>query len=78
VIVPVGAADIDDVAALIAAEVPLQREPSAGDEVVSWWRPIIAPFRGDRDAVTRWRWRRSAIPRGRARDGDAEAEWRDA
>jgi ribosomal protein L11 methyltransferase len=83
-VVPVGAADVDDVAALIASEV---RAASAGteqrgDEVVFWVAAEAAPgaLAELRDALARWQAGGIAVDPARARIADAmpEAEWRDA
>ena len=84
VVVPVGAADVDDVAALIAAEVPAAGAGTEqrGDEVVFWVATPDAPAALDqlRDAVTRWQAGGLAGDPSRVRLAAAmpEAEWRDA
>jgi ribosomal protein L11 methyltransferase len=84
VVVPVGAADVDDVAALIASEVPLAvaGTEQRGDEVVFWVAADAAPaaLAEVRDAVTRWQIAGLAVDPARVRIAEAmpEAEWRDA
>lgn len=84
VIVSVGAADVDDVAALIASEVSAAAAGTEqrGDEVVFWVAAADAPAALDeaRDAVTRWRAGGLAVDPARVRLAAAmpEAEWRDA
>jgi ribosomal protein L11 methyltransferase len=84
VIVPVGAADVDDVAALIALEVPAAAAGTEqrGDEIVFWVSPEDAAgaLAQARDAATRWAAGGMAIDPARARVAAAmpEAEWRDA
>jgi len=84
VIVPVGAADVDDVAALIALEVPAAAAGTEqrGDEVVFWVAPedAAAALAQARDAATRWQANGAAIDPARVRVATAmpEAEWRDA
>jgi ribosomal protein L11 methyltransferase len=84
VIVPVGAADVDDIAALIAAEVAAAAAGTEqrGDEVVFWVAcdgaaPALLEAR---DAVARWQAHGAAVDPARVRISDAvpEAEWRDA
>ncbi|MGE0548652.1 MAG: 50S ribosomal protein L11 methyltransferase [Kofleriaceae bacterium] len=84
VVVPVGAADVDDIAALIATEIPAAAAGTEqrGDEVVFW-----APA-GDAEAVLaetraiigRWHAAGSAVDPAKVRIASAmpEAEWRDA
>lgn len=84
VIVPVGAADIDDVAALIAAEVSAAAAGTEqrGDEVVFWVSAdsAAAALAETRDAVTRWQAGGASVDPARIRLATAmpEAEWRDA
>jgi ribosomal protein L11 methyltransferase len=84
VIVSVGAADVDDVAALIALEVPAAAAGTEqrGDEVVFWVSPEDAAAALDqtREAATRWAAGGVAIDPARVRVAEAmpEAEWRDA
>ncbi len=84
VIVPVGAADVDDVAALIALEVPAASAGTEqrGDEVVFWVSPedAAAALAQARDAASRWQANGAAIDPSRIRIATAmpEAEWRDA
>jgi len=78
VVVPVGAADVDDVAAWIAAEVPAAAAGTEqrGDEVVFWVarEALAAALVQTREAVARW------VDPARVRSAEAvpEAEWRDA
>jgi ribosomal protein L11 methyltransferase len=81
IVVPVGAADIEDVAALIADEVPAAGAGTEqrGDEVV-FWVPIgevAAALTSTRDAVTRWAANGAALDPARVRSAAAiaEAEW---
>lgn len=84
IVVPVGAADVDDVAALIASEVPSAAAGTEqrGDEVVFWVAADDAPraMAEARDAVTRWQAGGLAVEPARVRVAEAmpEAEWRDA
>ena len=84
VVVPVGAHDVDDVAALIASEVTAAAAGTEqrGDEVVFWVRPddAGAALAEVRDAVTRWQAGGLAVDPARVRAAAArpEAEWRDA
>lgn len=84
VVVPVGAADVDDVAALIASEVSAASAGTEqrGDEVVFWVAEADAPaaLTEIRDAVTRWQAGGLAVDPARVRLAAAmpEAEWRDA
>ena len=84
VIVSVGAADVDDVAALMASEVPAAAAGTEqrGDEVVFWVAAPDAPaaLAQARDAVTRWQAGGLAVDPARVRVAQAmpEAEWRDA
>lgn len=84
VIVPVGAADVDDVAALIAAEVAAAAAGTEqrGDEVVFWVPADSAAIAlaEVRDAVTRWQAGGAAVDPTRVRLAIAmpESEWRDA
>lgn len=84
VVVSVGAADIDDIAALIASEVSAAAAGTEqrGDEVV-FWVPApeaAAALTEARDAVTRWQAGGLAVEPARVRLAAAmpEAEWRDA
>jgi len=84
VIVSVGAAHVDDVAALIASEVPSAAAGTElrGDEVV-FWVPAAgatAAIAEARDAVTRWQAGGLPVDPARVRLAAAmpEAEWRDA
>ncbi len=84
IIVPVGAADVDDVAALIASEVPAAAAGTEqrGDEVVFWVdaSALAGALAETRDAVARWAANGAAIDPARVRTAAAmpEAEWRDA
>jgi ribosomal protein L11 methyltransferase len=84
IIVPVGAADVDDVAALIADEVPAAASGTEqrGDEVVFWVAAtdVAAALAETRDAVARWAAGGAALDPARVRTAAAlpEAEWRDA
>ena len=84
VVVPVGAQDVDDVAALIASEVPSASAGTEqrGDEVVFWVDRADAAvaLSEARDAVTRWQANGAAVDPGRIRIATAlpESEWRDA
>lgn len=84
IVVPVGAADVDDVAALIASEL---RSAAAGteqrgDEVVFWVAAAdaAAAVTETRDAVARWQANGAAVDPAKVRVAAAvpEAEWRDA
>ena len=84
VVVPVGAADVDDVAALIASEVASAAAGTEqrGDEVVFWVAAEAVPsaLAEVRDAVARWQAGGLAVDPARVRTAAAvpEAEWRDA
>ncbi|HEY5924189.1 MAG TPA: 50S ribosomal protein L11 methyltransferase [Kofleriaceae bacterium] len=84
IIVPVGAADVDDVAALIADEIPAAAAGTElrGDEVVFWVAAadVAAALDATRDAVTRWAAGGAAVDPAKLRTASAmpEAEWRDA
>ena len=84
VVVAVGAADVDDVAALIASEVSAAAAGTEqrGDEVVFWvaGEAAAAALAETRDAVTRWQANGAAVDPARVRLATAmpEAEWRDA
>src|SRR5689334_12721877 len=84
IIVPVGAADVDDVAALIADEIPAAAAGTEqrGDEVVFWVAStdVAAALAETRDAVSRWAAGGVAVDPTRVRIASAlpEAEWRDA
>lgn len=84
IVVPVGAADVDDVAALIALEVPAAAAGTEqrGDEVVFWVAPedAASALAQARDAATRWQANGATIDPARVRTATAmpEAEWRDA
>jgi ribosomal protein L11 methyltransferase len=84
VIVPVGAADVDDVAALIAEELPAAAAGTEqrGDEVV-FWVPLAdgeAALAQTRAIVARWQEQGASVDAARVRLASAmpEAEWRDA
>lgn len=84
IIVPVGAADVDDVAALIASEVPSAAAGTEqrGDEIVFWVAADqVAPALAEtRDAVARWAAGGAAVDPARVRSAEAmpEEQWRDA
>src|SRR5260221_8959046 len=84
VVVPVGAADVDDIAALIASEVKAAAAGTEqrGDEVVFWVDAADAAsaLAETRDAVARWAAGGAAVDPARVRTAAAmpEAEWRDA
>jgi ribosomal protein L11 methyltransferase len=84
IIVPVGATDVDEIAALIADEVPAANAGTElrGDEVVFWVPApeVAAAISQTRDAVTRWAAGGAAVDPARVRSAAAmpEAEWRDA
>jgi ribosomal protein L11 methyltransferase len=84
IIVPVGAADVDDVAALIADEVAAASAGTEqrGDEVVFWVAAdqVAGALAETRDAVARWQAGGAAVDPARVRTAAAmpEAEWRDA
>jgi len=84
IIVPVGAADVDDIAALIASEVPAAAAGTEqrGDEVVFWVAAdaMAAALAETRDAVARWQAGGAAVDPTSVRTASAmpEAEWRDA
>ncbi len=84
VIVPVGAADVDDIAALIASEVPAAAAGTEqrGDEVVFWVSRDAgaAALIETRDAIARWQAHGAAVDPARVRLSAAvpESVWRDA
>ena len=84
IIVPVGAADVDDVAALLASDVRAAAAGTEqrGDEIVFWVDPadVASALQETRDAVTRWAANGANLDPSRVRTADAmpEAEWRDA
>jgi ribosomal protein L11 methyltransferase len=84
VVVPVGAADVDDVAALIVSEIlaAAAGTEQRGDEVVFWVPADAAAgaLAEARDAVARWQAAGFAVDSARVRLAEAmpEAEWRDA
>jgi ribosomal protein L11 methyltransferase len=84
IVIPVGAADVDDVAALIASEIPAARAGTEqrGDDVVFWVREADAEaaLATTRDAAARWQASGLAVDPARVRIATAmpEAEWRDA
>jgi len=83
-IVQVGAADVDDVAALIASEISAASAGTEqrGDEVVFWvpGEQAAAALDETRDAVMRWQAGGIAVDPARVRLASAmpETEWRDA
>lgn len=84
VIVQVGAADVDDVAALVASEISAAAAGTEqrGDEVVFWVEvdAAAAALTETRDAVMRWQAAGLAVDPAKVRIASAlpEAEWRDA
>jgi ribosomal protein L11 methyltransferase len=84
IVVPVGAADVEDVAALVATEVPSAAAGTEqrGDEIVYWVPVDDAPgaLEALRAAVARWAAAGLALDPDRVRTTAAapEAEWRDA
>lgn len=84
VVVPVGAADVDDIAALIASDIPAAAAGTEqrGDEVVFWVSSEDAPeaLATTRDAVASWQAQGAAVDAAKVRLATAmpEAEWRDA
>ena len=84
IIVPVGAADVDDVAALIASDVGAAAAGTEqrGDEIVFWVDAAVvaSALAEPRDAVARWAAGGAALDPARVRTATAmpEAEWRDA
>lgn len=84
IIVPVGAADVDDIGALIAVEVPAAAAGTEqrGDEIVFWVAEpdVASALAQTRDAVTRWAAGGASVDPTRVRTATAmpEAEWRDA
>jgi ribosomal protein L11 methyltransferase len=84
IIVPVGAADVDDVAALIADEIPAAAAGTElrGDEVVFWVPEgdVSAVLLETRDTCARWAAAGLAVDATRVRTAAAmpEAEWREA
>ncbi len=84
VVVPVGAADVDDIAALIASEVVAAAAGTEqrGDEVVFWVdrADSAVALEATRDAVARWQAQGAAVDAAKVRIEQAlpEAEWRDA
>jgi len=84
IIVPVGAADVDDVAALIASEVSAARAGTEqrGDEIVFWVdaADVAGALAETRDAVARWAAGGAALDPARVHSAAAmpESEWRDA
>jgi ribosomal protein L11 methyltransferase len=84
VVIPVGAQDVDDVAALIASEVPSAAAGTEqrGDEVVFWVdrADAAAALTETRDAVTAWQANGAAVDPAKVRIATAlpESEWRDA
>jgi ribosomal protein L11 methyltransferase len=84
IIVPVGASDVDDVAALIASEVSSAAAGTEqrGDEIVFWVASadVASALAETRDAVARWAAGGAALDPARVRTAAAmpESEWRDA
>ena len=83
-IVQVGAADVDDVAALVASEIPAAAAGTEqrGDEVVFWVEAdaAAAALADTRDTVMRWQAAGLAVDAAKVRLATAmpETEWRDA
>jgi ribosomal protein L11 methyltransferase len=83
-IVQVGAADVDDVAALIASEIPAAAAGTEqrGDEVVFWVAAGDGPaaLAETRDAIARWQAAGLAVDPAKVRLASSmpETEWRDA
>ena len=84
IVVPAGAADVDDVAALVASEVAAASAGTEqrGDEIVFWVArdQVDAALAETCEAVARWADGGLAVDPARVRRADAmpEAEWRDA
>jgi ribosomal protein L11 methyltransferase len=84
IVVPVGAADVDDIAALIASEIPAAAAGTEqrGDEVVFWVAAdaVAGALADTRDAVARWAAGGAAVDPARVRTAAAmpEEQWRDA
>jgi len=84
IVVPVGAADVDDIAALIASEIPAAAAGTEqrGDEVVFWVAAsdVASALSDTRDAVTRWAAGGASVDPARVRSAAAmpEEQWRDA
>ncbi len=84
IIVPVSAADVDDVAALLASDVKAAAAGTEqrGDEIVFWVDPadVASALAETRDAVARWAAGGAALDPSRVRTAAAmpETEWRDA
>ena len=84
VIIPVGARDVDDVAALVATEIAAAAAgiEQRGDEIVFWVAAdaAVAATEQARDAAARWAAGGLAVDPARVRVAAAmpEAEWRDA
>jgi ribosomal protein L11 methyltransferase len=84
IVIPVGAADIDDIAALIASEISAAAAGTEqrGDEVVYWVRQddTERALAETREAVARWQAGGLSVDPARVRAASAvpEAEWRDA
>lgn len=84
IVVSVGAADVDDIAALIAAEIPAAAAGTEqrGDEVVFWVAAsdVASALADTRDAVARWAAGGASVDPARVRSATAmpEEQWRDA
>lgn len=84
IVVPVGAADVDDIAALIASEIPAAAAGTElrGDEVVFWVgaSDVASALADTRDAVARWAAGGASVDPARVRTAAAmpEEQWRDA
>jgi len=81
IIVPVGAAEVDEIAALIAEEVPAAAAGTEqrGDEVVFWVpvQLVAAALTSTRDAVAKWAANGASVDPTKVRSASAigEAEW---
>ncbi|HEY4183071.1 MAG TPA: 50S ribosomal protein L11 methyltransferase [Kofleriaceae bacterium] len=84
IVVPVGAAEVDDISALVVAEIAhaAAGAEQRGDEVVFWVAAEAAPvaLADAKDAATRWAANGAQIDPAKIRMATAlpEAEWRDA
>jgi ribosomal protein L11 methyltransferase len=84
IIVCAGAADVDDIAALVASEIAAAAAGTEqrGDEIVFWVpaNDAAAALGDTRDAAARWQASGLAVDPARVRVAEAmpEAEWRDA
>ena len=84
IVVPVGAAEIDDIAALVVADIPQAAAgvEQRGDEIVFWVAKDVAAaaLAAARDAATAWQANGATVDPARVRVATAlpELEWRDA